>query len=267
MIKPARRDPTTTATQPHASSRRTEAPPSLTADRSRTRPGRRGASERGSLLPTSASALTPGLDASRGVARPRFRPAPPYCRKARAPRLIRSSAWAPRRWPRRPPIPPSQAPSSLVAGAWLGSLLPDADRAGSQVYRPTRFERRVWPARIVGGVARLPLRALSVLRHRGITHSLAAAAIAAAVSGLVVSRIAPTAALAVGREAWRSATARTSPPTPAHPRECRSSRRCPAGGGGCCHRSRASRPAVRASSPSPRRTRSRAWLATVLLAG
>jgi membrane-bound metal-dependent hydrolase YbcI (DUF457 family) len=86
----------------------------------------------------------------------------------------------------------------LVTGAWLGSLLPDADRAGSRVYRPTRFERRVWPARILGVVARLPLRALSVLRHRGITHSVAAAALAAAGCGLLASRVAPGAALAAG---------------------------------------------------------------------
>ncbi len=86
----------------------------------------------------------------------------------------------------------------LVAGAWLGSLLPDADRAGSRVYRPTRFERRVWPARILGWIARLPLRALSVLGHRGLTHSLAAAAVAAVVCWALAARIVPATALAVG---------------------------------------------------------------------
>ena len=86
----------------------------------------------------------------------------------------------------------------LVAGAWLGSLLPDADRAGTRVYRPTRIERRLWPARVLGWLARLPLRALTVLRHRGVTHSVAACAVAALACGLLVSLLAPEVAFAAG---------------------------------------------------------------------
>ena len=86
----------------------------------------------------------------------------------------------------------------LVAGACVGSLLPDADRAGSRVYRPTRFERRVWPARVLGWCARLPLRALVVIKHRGITHSLAACAAAAVGCWLLVSLVVPGAASTVG---------------------------------------------------------------------
>jgi inner membrane protein len=86
----------------------------------------------------------------------------------------------------------------LVAGACVGSLLPDADRAGSRVYRPTRFERRVWPARVLGWCARLPLRALVVLKHRGITHSLVACAAVAVGCWLLASLVVPGAALSVG---------------------------------------------------------------------
>jgi membrane-bound metal-dependent hydrolase YbcI (DUF457 family) len=84
-----------------------------------------------------------------------------------------------------------------LAGAWLGSVLPDADRAGTRVYRPTRIERRVWPARAIGWIARLPLRPLIVLGHRGITHSLAACAATAVACGLLASLGAPAAALPV----------------------------------------------------------------------
>jgi inner membrane protein len=86
----------------------------------------------------------------------------------------------------------------LVAGAWAGSLLPDADRAGTRVHRPTRLERRVWPARVLGWIARLPLRALVVLKHRGFTHSLVAAAVAATICGLLASLVAPELATTVG---------------------------------------------------------------------
>ena len=86
----------------------------------------------------------------------------------------------------------------LVAGAWVGSLLPDADRAGTRVYRPTRLERRLWPARALGWLARLPLRPLVVLKHRGIAHSLAACTVAAVTCGLLVSLLAPAAAVAAG---------------------------------------------------------------------
>ncbi|MDA0182898.1 metal-dependent hydrolase [Solirubrobacter phytolaccae] len=90
----------------------------------------------------------------------------------------------------------------LVAGAWLGSLLPDADRAGSRIYRTRRFERRAWPLRILGWFARLPLRALILLGHRGLTHSLlavaAGAAAAFALASLLVPSVASAAAAGVG---------------------------------------------------------------------
>ena len=85
----------------------------------------------------------------------------------------------------------------LVAGAWLGSLLPDADRAGTRIYRTTRVERRLWPARVIGWLARVPLRLLVLLKHRGITHSLAACAVAAGACGLLASLVAPDAAVTV----------------------------------------------------------------------
>ncbi len=73
----------------------------------------------------------------------------------------------------------------LVGGACLGSLLPDADRAGSRIYRPRRIERRVWPIRVLGWLSRLPLRVLLLFNHRGITHSLAACAVVAIGCGLL----------------------------------------------------------------------------------
>jgi membrane-bound metal-dependent hydrolase YbcI (DUF457 family) len=86
----------------------------------------------------------------------------------------------------------------LVGAAGLGSLLPDADLAGSRVYRRTRVERRVLLARVAGALARLPLRLLVLLGHRGVTHSLLACALAAGLSGLAVSLVAPGMALAAG---------------------------------------------------------------------
>ena len=91
---------------------------------------------------------------------------------------------------------PAPTAAVLVAAAWLGSLLPDADKAGSHVYQRTRLERRHLSARAVGAVARLPLRLLVMLPHRGITHSLFACAVAAAVAGGLVSLLAPTLAAA-----------------------------------------------------------------------
>ncbi|WP_308214330.1 metal-dependent hydrolase [Solirubrobacter ginsenosidimutans] len=81
---------------------------------------------------------------------------------------------------------PAATTATLLAAAWIGSLLPDADRAGSRVYRRTRVERRVPLARLAGWLLRLPLRPLVLLRHRGITHSLVAcAAVALATWALV----------------------------------------------------------------------------------
>src|SRR4051794_8011249 len=86
----------------------------------------------------------------------------------------------------------------LVGAAWLGSMLPDADLAGARVYRRTRIERRVLLARLAGSLARLPLRLLVLLGHRGLTHSLLACAVAALLCGVAVSLVAPTLAVAAG---------------------------------------------------------------------
>jgi membrane-bound metal-dependent hydrolase YbcI (DUF457 family) len=86
----------------------------------------------------------------------------------------------------------------LVGAAWVGSLLPDADMAGARVYRRTRIERRVLLARGLGALARLPLRILVLLPHRGITHSLFACALAAFLAALGVSLVAPAVAVAAG---------------------------------------------------------------------
>ena len=86
----------------------------------------------------------------------------------------------------------------LAGAACLGSVLPDADRAGSKVYRRTRLERRVWPVRLLGTVARLPLRFLILLGHRGLTHSLFASVLAGIVCWAAVSLVAPGVAVAAG---------------------------------------------------------------------
>jgi inner membrane protein len=70
-------------------------------------------------------------------------------------------------------------------------MLPDADRAGARLYRRTRVERRHVAARALGALARLPLRVLMLLPHRGPTHSLLGCALAAALAGLLVSLVAP----------------------------------------------------------------------------
>ena len=95
---------------------------------------------------------------------------------------------------------PPETAAVLIAAAWLGSLLPDADKAGSHIYQRTRLERRHLSARALGAIARLPLRLLVALPHRGITHSVFACALAAAVAGALVSLVAPelAAAAAVG---------------------------------------------------------------------
>jgi inner membrane protein len=86
----------------------------------------------------------------------------------------------------------------LVAGAWLGSLLPDADRAGSRIYRARKLERRVWPLRLVGWLARTPLRLLILLGHRGLTHSLLACAGVAALGWLLAPALGAGLALGYG---------------------------------------------------------------------
>ena len=86
----------------------------------------------------------------------------------------------------------------MLAAAWLGSMLPDADRAGTRVYHRTRLERRVWIVGAVGWVARLPLRMLMVLPHRGVTHSVFACAAASVLAGLLVALVDPALAVAAG---------------------------------------------------------------------
>jgi hypothetical protein len=83
----------------------------------------------------------------------------------------------------------------VVGSAGLGALLPDADRAGARLYRRTPIERRLPLLRPLGPLARLPLRVLIVLPHRGPTHSLfgcaVAAGVAAALAALVARNLAP----------------------------------------------------------------------------
>jgi inner membrane protein len=86
----------------------------------------------------------------------------------------------------------------LVAGAWLGSLLPDADRAGSRIYRARKLERRAWPLRVVGWLARLPLRLLILLGHRGLTHSLVGAVAVTALAYLLASLVGSPETFAAG---------------------------------------------------------------------
>jgi membrane-bound metal-dependent hydrolase YbcI (DUF457 family) len=79
----------------------------------------------------------------------------------------------------------------LVGGAWLGSLLPDADRGGTRIYHRTRLERRVALVAVLGWLVRLPLRLLIMLPHRGVTHSVFACAAVAVLSGLLVAAADP----------------------------------------------------------------------------
>src|SRR3954468_4037704 len=86
---------------------------------------------------------------------------------------------------------PASATAALVASAWVGSLLPDADRAGARVYRRTPIERRLPLLRPLGTLARIPLRLLIVLPHRGPTHSLFGCAVAAALAAALAALVAP----------------------------------------------------------------------------
>src|SRR4051812_37451382 len=85
--------------------------------------------------------------------------------------------------------PPAAA--IVIGSAWLGALLPDADRGGARLYRCTPIERRLPLLRPLGLLVRLPLRVLIVLPHRGPTHSLFGCAIAAAVVAALTSLVAP----------------------------------------------------------------------------
>jgi inner membrane protein len=87
----------------------------------------------------------------------------------------------------------ASAPAAVVVvgSAWLGALLPDADRAGARLYRRTPIERRLPLLRPLGLMARVPLRVLIVLPHRGPTHSLFGCALAATVAAALTSLVAP----------------------------------------------------------------------------
>ena len=93
------------------------------------------------------------------------------------------------------------AAAVLFAGAWIGSLLPDADLADARVYRRGGIERRVGLARVAGTLLRLPLRVLALLPHRGLTHSLLACGLASLLAGALVSladtALAPAAAAGI----------------------------------------------------------------------
>jgi membrane-bound metal-dependent hydrolase YbcI (DUF457 family) len=86
----------------------------------------------------------------------------------------------------------------MLGAAWLGSMLPDGDLAGARLYRRTRIERRVPLVRVAGWLARMPVRVLVLLPHRGVTHSLFAGAVAAALAGALVSLAAPALANPAG---------------------------------------------------------------------
>jgi membrane-bound metal-dependent hydrolase YbcI (DUF457 family) len=101
-------------------------------------------------------------------------------------------------------------------------MLPDADRAGARLYRRTRLERRHRLPRAVGALARLPLRVLALLPHRGPTHSLVGCALPAALTALLVSLVAPAlavvaaAGVAVGAVAHVAGDACTPGGVPLH---------------------------------------------------
>jgi inner membrane protein len=77
--------------------------------------------------------------------------------------------------------------AGLAASALLGARLPDADVDGARIHRRTLAERRSWPVYVVGTIVRLPLLLARGLRHRGITHSLAACAVASLIVGFIAS--------------------------------------------------------------------------------
>jgi inner membrane protein len=81
--------------------------------------------------------------------------------------------------------PPIETAGAALA-AFYGSWLPDMDRLGSRVHRRTSLERRSFVAALVGLVLRLPALAFAVIaRHRGASHSVAAAVLAALFAAFV----------------------------------------------------------------------------------
>lgn len=84
-----------------------------------------------------------------------------------------------------------EAPAVETAGAavaaFYGSWLPDIDRLGSRVHRRSALERHRFLLGLVGFVLRLPAFAFgAIARHRGVSHSL----LAAAVVGLLAAQVA-----------------------------------------------------------------------------
>ena len=105
--------------------------------------------------------------------------------------------------------------AALLGAAWIGSLLPDADLAGARVYRRTRIERHAPALSLPGAIVRLPARLLTLLPHRGVTHSLPACVLAVALAGVLVGPLGPAlgptaaAGLAIGYGAHIAADACT----------------------------------------------------------
>jgi membrane-bound metal-dependent hydrolase YbcI (DUF457 family) len=85
-----------------------------------------------------------------------------------------------------------EAPAVETAGAavaaFYGSWLPDIDRLGSRVHRRSALERRRFLLGLVGFVLRLPAFAFgAIARHRGVSHSLLAAAVIGLLAALVAT--------------------------------------------------------------------------------
>ncbi len=73
-----------------------------------------------------------------------------------------------------------------VGAAVCGSRLPDVDQLGARVHRRTRLERRGVLLGATGALLRLPLVAFALLvRHRGVSHSLAACGVLVAGAAVV----------------------------------------------------------------------------------
>jgi membrane-bound metal-dependent hydrolase YbcI (DUF457 family) len=77
--------------------------------------------------------------------------------------------------------------AATLAAAWAGAMLPDPDPdlAAARLYRRTLIERKPLVA-LAGALARLPVRLLALLPHRGLTYSLLACALATLLCGLLV---------------------------------------------------------------------------------
>jgi membrane-bound metal-dependent hydrolase YbcI (DUF457 family) len=84
---------------------------------------------------------------------------------------------------------PLETAAAAAAAIW-GSWLPDADRLGTRVHRRGRLARRHLAPVALGAVLRLPLVVFALLaRHRGLSHTLAACGLLAAVAGLMAAAL------------------------------------------------------------------------------